>query len=55
MTTPTFDEALPKSTELTFSFPDFASACKKSFHRFILEIQSILESHDQTGHVHFRP
>ena len=41
-----------KIIESTFSFPEFAPAWS-SFHQFILEIQSVLESCDQTGHTHF--
>ena len=47
-----FDHAHLKITGLTFSFLEFVSACKKisEFHQFILEIQLILESLDQSGH-----
>ena len=53
--TPIFDHAHPKIIERTFSFSEFSPACKKisSSHQFILEIQSILESCDQTGHTYF--
>ena len=52
---PIFDHAHPKIIEINFSFLEFASVCKKSVHfiYLILEIQSILESHDQTGQAHF--
>ena len=45
-----FDQAHLKIIESTFSFTEFVPTCKKSslFHQFIFEIQSILESHDQT-------
>ena len=57
MVTTIFDHNHPKIIRMTFSFPDFAPACNKinSFHLVILEIQSILGSHDQTGHTHFWP
>ena len=57
MTTPIFDQAHPKTIETAFCFPKFAPPRKKirSFHQFILEIQPILESHDQTNHPHFWP
>ena len=32
MTTPNFDHIHPKIIETTFSFPEFAPACKKSVH-----------------------
>ena len=53
--TPIFENAHLKISEITFSSPEFSPACRKisSFHLFILEIQSILESCDQTGHAHF--
>ena len=40
-----------------FSFPEIVSACKKIslFHLFIVEIQSILESREQTDHTNFWP
>ena len=53
-----FDHAQPKIIESNFSFPEFVTACKKkksSFHLFISAIKSILESHDQTSHIHFWP
>ena len=31
MTTPIFEQAHPKSTEITFSFPEVAPAWKKQF------------------------
>ena len=41
-----FHHAHPKVIESTFNFPETAPACKISlFHLFILQIQSILESH----------
>ena len=50
-----FDQTHPKIIEITFSFLEFAPACKKisSFYQFIFEIQSILGSHDQNGPTHF--
>ena len=39
MATPIFDTVYPKIIEITFGFPEFAPACKKS----------VLE----TGHTHF--
>ena len=41
-----------KISEINLNFPEFAPGYKKmsSFHLFILEVQSILESYDQTGH-----
>ena len=44
----------PKIIEITFSFPEFAPACKKisSFHHLILETQSVLESFNQAAHTH---
>ena len=52
---PIIDLAHPKITEMTFSFPEFVTVWKKisSIHLFILEIQYILESHEQTGHICF--
>ena len=44
-----FDHTHQKIIEITFNFSEFASA----FDTFILEIQLILELHDQTGHTHF--
>ena len=32
MATPNFDHINPKIIEITFSFPEFAPACKKSVH-----------------------
>ena len=54
MTTPNFDNIQPKIIAITFSFSEFAPACKKisSLHQLILEIQSILEYCDQPGHTH---
>ena len=49
------DHTHPKITEITFSFPEFAPACQKSFHQFILEIQPILESCDHTSPNYFWP
>ena len=46
-----FDHTHQKIIEITFNFSEFASA----FDTFILEIQLILEFHDQTGHTHFWP
>ena len=46
---PIFDQTHPRIIEIAFSFPEFAPACKKTFHSIIFDIQSILESHDQTG------
>ena len=42
-------------SEITFSFPEFAPACKEisSFHPFTLEVEPISESHDQTCNTHF--
>ena len=53
--TPIFDHTHPQISEITFSFSEFSPVCKKisSFHQFTLEIQSILESCDQTGHTYF--
>ena len=58
-----FDNAHPKLIESTCSFPEFVPASKNKFipselpislfNLFIFEIQSILESHDQTGHIYF--
>ena len=47
---PIFDHNQPKIAEITFSFSEFAPACKKS-----VEIQQILECHDQTVHDHSWP
>ena len=51
------DNTHPKIIEFTFSFLGFPPICKKnsSFDLFIFEIQSILESCDQTGHTPFWP
>ena len=51
MAMPLFEHANPKIIEITFSFPEFALACKKIcfFHLFIFEIQSILEFPYQTS------
>ena len=54
MAMPTFDHTHPKITEITFNFPEFVLVCKQpvySINSFL--IQTILESHNQTGHVHF--
>ena len=50
-----FDKAHSEIIESTFSLPAFVLACKKirSLYLFSFEIQSILESHGQTGHTHF--
>ena len=32
LTTPIFDQAYPKTIEVTFCFPEFAPPCKKSVH-----------------------
>ena len=49
-----FDHTHPKDREIILSFPGFAPACKKSVHSiYLLLIQSILESHDQTSHTYF--
>ena len=50
---PVFYPIHPKIIKTTFSFPEFAPARKKinSIHQLFLEIQSILESCDQTGHL----
>ena len=50
-----FDKAHSEMIESTFSLPAFVLACKKIrlFYQFSFEIQSILESHDQAGHIHF--
>ena len=55
MAMPSFDHTHSKISEMTFSFPKFAPACKKSVHSiyFILVIQPILESCDQAGHIQF--
>ena len=52
MAMPIFGHAHPKIIEITFTIPKFAPACRKisSFHQFILQMQSILESCNQTGH-----
>ena len=43
-----------KSLKLLLAFLNLHQHAKiSSFHQFILEIQSILESCDQTGHTHF--
>ena len=57
MATSIFDHTHPKIIEINFNFPEFSPACKKIslFHLLNLEIQSILESLDQTGHSHFWP
>ena len=57
MAVPNFDHTHSKISETNLSFLEFAPACKKitSFHPFILEVQSILESHDKNGHTHFWP
>ena len=50
------DQTHPKIIDTAFSFPEFVPARKKlvySIHPFIFDIQSILESGDQTGHTHF--
>ena len=54
MAMPNFDNIHPKIIETTFSFPEFAPACKKicSFRQLILEIQSILESYNQASNTH---
>ena len=56
LVTPIFDHAHPKMFWSAFNFCDHVLICKKSvhiFHLFILQIQSILESHHQTSHIHF--
>ena len=50
MTMPIFHHAHPRIIDITFSFPEFAPAYNNH-----LEIQSILESHGQTGRAHFWP
>ena len=54
MDMPIFDKAHPRIIEIAFRI---CTSMQKisSFCQFILEIQSILESHDQTGHIHFWP
>ena len=54
---PIYEKTYPKITKKTFSFPEFVSAGKNisSIHRFILEIQQILESQNLKGHLHFWP
>ena len=50
------EQTHPKIIDTAFSFPEFVPARKKlvySIHPFIFDIQSILESGDQTGHTHF--
>ena len=54
MIMPIFEQAHPKIIETTFGFPELELPCKKNqFNQFILEIQPILESCEQTGHTHF--
>ena len=54
LVTPIFGHTHPEISEITFSFSQSPPALKKSVHyQFILEILSILESCDQTGHTHF--
>ena len=56
LVTPTFDHAQSKNFWSAFTFCDHVSTSKKSvyiFQLFILQIQSILESHHQTGHTNF--
>ena len=54
MARPIFDQTHSKTREITFSFPEFAPACKKSVHSIYSFLrQSILESHNQTHHTHF--
>ena len=50
-----FSKAHPKIIESTFSFSEFAPACKKSVFSTcsVFEAQSILESCQMTGHTHF--
>ena len=57
MATPVFDHAHPINFWSAFNCYESASTCKKIslFHLFILQIQSILESHHMTGHIHFWP
>ena len=52
MAIPIIDHNHPKIIELTFNFPEFAPSCKKInlLHLFILERQSISDSHDHTSH-----
>ena len=52
---PIFDHDHLKITEATFSFPEFPTALKKLVYSisYILEIKSILESCEQTGHTQF--
>ena len=52
---PISDHAHPKITEITFSFPEYALACKNSIHSIysFLGYSLMLESCDQTGHTHF--
>ena len=50
----TYFHARPKKFWSAFNFCDHISTCKKSvyiFQLFIPYIQSILESHQQTGHI----
>ena len=38
----------------TFTLPEFVTSSRqKSSYQFLLDIQPILESHDQSGHTHF--
>ena len=50
------DQSTPKYFDQLLIFGDYVSTCKKSvyiFHLFILQIQSILESHYQIGQTYF--
>ena len=56
MVTPNFDHIQPKIIEITFSFPEFAPARKKSVHSInSWDTQSVLESCDQAGHTQLWP
>ena len=57
MNKPIFDQAHPKNHWNNFLLSCICITIQKisSFHQFILQIQPILESHDQTGHTHFWP
>ena len=56
MVMPIFEHAHLKIIGITFDFPEFAQAFKKSVHSiYSLLRQSILESCDQTGHTHYWP
>ena len=55
LATPIFDHANPINFWSAFSCHESASTYKKItlFHLFILQIESILEPHHMTGHIHF--